>query len=177
MRYLIKNIKYPIFIFIAFLSTAYILSEITKVFQKKQVVGLTYKESTIKDFIMAGVGEENFYLKGTELIDKKSVVQAFNIEFEYRKTKTPIFLKSKYANILLDKKIVQLRDDLFIRIGAISIMTPTLNIYLDKKIAKNNENVVLKSNQKIYTTGKNLYIDINTNTLKLENVKTVIRGS
>jgi len=134
-------------LFVAFISTAYILSELTKVFQKKQVVGLIYKESTIKNFIMAGVGEDRFLLKGKEIIDKKSIIKMYDIEFEYKREAAPIFLKSKYANIYIDNKLVELKDKLLIIIGNVN------------------------------TTGKNLYIDIEKNILKLENVKTVIRGS
>ncbi len=177
MRYIFKNVKYSIALFIAFISTAYILSELTKVFQKKQVVGLIYKESTIKNFIMAGVGEERFLLKGKEIIDKKNIIKMYDIEFEYKRETAPIFLKSKYANIYIDNKLVELKDELLITIGNVSIFTPSLNIFLDKKIATNTEEVTVKSDEKVYTTGKNLYIDIEKNILKLENVKTVIRGS
>ncbi len=177
MRYIFRNVKYSIALFTAFISTAYILSELTKVFQKKQVVGLVYKESTIRDFIMTGVGEERFLLKGKEIIDKKSIIKMLNIEFEYRREASPIFLRSKYANVYVDEKIVELKDELLIKIGNVSIETPSLNIFLDKKVATNREKVTVKSDERVFTTGKNLYIDIENNILKLENVKTVIRGS
>ncbi len=177
MRYIFKNIKYTLVLFIAFVSTAYLLSEITKIFQKKQIAGLVYKESTISNFVMTGVGEENFILKGKKIIDKKDTIKMFEIYFRYRLIGMPVEISSKYADVLMKKKIVNLKDSLFIKLGSVDIYTDKLTIYMDKKIAKNNDKVLIKSSDKMITTGRNLLIDIKTNTLQLENVKTIIRGS
>ncbi len=162
---------------ITFVSIAYLLSEITKILQKKQIAGLIYKESIIKDFVMAGIGEENFLLKGKYIIDKGKTVEMEQIDFTYKLPASKIKISSKYAVVFLEKKLVKLRENLFIQLDNLTIETDSLDIFLRKKLATNKDKVIIKTDDTMITKGKNLIIDINKNMLKLQSVKTIIRGS
>ncbi len=177
MKYIFKNIRYILFVITAFVSAAYLLSEFTKILEKKQIAGLSYKESVIKDFVMAGVGEDNFTLKGKKIIDKGKTVYIDSIDFSYRLASSKINITSKKAVFFLEKKLIKLKENLFIQLNNLLIQTDSLDILLKKKVAVNKDKVIIKSGDNMITKGKNLFIDINKNLLKLQDVKTVIRGS
>ncbi len=155
---------------------SFLFKEIQDRYTRSKILSLNFGKSEIQDFLVVGKGKNRFIVRGLKLIDEGSQMYIDKFLLSYIKEGDAMNIKSEKAifskennTLLLDGNVNFLSKDLIIE-------TPVVKIDLLKKVAENDNDVLIKI--KTFTTyGKNLFVDLKNDILQLEKVKSIIRGS
>ncbi len=167
-----KIISYTVIFFILVL----LFSQISQIFEKTELKNISYKKGEIYNFIISGIDTDSYILRGDKLIqdDGKFIIASFNLE--YLKNGENIFIRSDKGIYNTAKDILDLEGNVRIVSQNLSIETEILKILVKERRAFNTKPVKMYSSN-METFGSNIFINLKKEMLKLENVKTVYRGS
>jgi lipopolysaccharide assembly outer membrane protein LptD (OstA) len=159
---------------VIFSSAAFILNFINTKLEKSQLKNLTYQQAQIYDFTLISKNSEKMIIKGDLLTDKIKYLEGKNVKAKIIKNKDVVDIKAEKA--IFDKKnTLLLEDNVEISKKDLKILTPQLTFNTQESIAYNNtDNTILSTKMK--TTGKDIFIDLKKEILKLKDVKTQIYG-
>ncbi len=155
---------------------SFLFKEIQDRYTKSKISSLNFGKSEIKDFLVVGKGRNRFIVRGLKLIDEGSQMYIDQFLLSYIKEGDVMNITSKKAIYSKKKNNLLLAGNVSFISKDINIETPVVSIDLKKKIAENDNDVMIKI--KDFTTyGKNLFIDLKNDILQLEKVKSIVRGS
>ncbi len=172
-----KEVVKKIFLF---LSVAFIggivFNEIQDRYYESKFALLRFGKSKIEDFLIVGKNKDRFIIRGTVLTDEGPKIDIQNFVLSYIKSTGDILnINSKKASFFKKTEILTLQDDVDFISKSFIIKTQKVDILLKEKIAKNQEEVLIKSNS-FTTRGENLLIDLSKEEIHLQKVKSIIRG-
>ncbi len=169
-------LKRAFLIIVTVLIGSFIFNEIQEKYYQSKMALLRFGKSKIEDFLIVGKSEDRFIVRGSTLIDKGNEIDIDQFVLSYIKNQGDIFnINSNKAIYYKEKEILTLLEDVDFISKSFMIKTSKVTISLKDKIAKNKEDVFIKS--KNFTTyGKNLLIDFPNEEIHLQQVKSVIRG-
>ena len=167
-----KIISYTVIFFVLVL----LFSQISQMFEKAELKNISYKKGEIYNFILSGINSDRYILRGEKLIqdEGKFIINSFNLE--YMRDRENIFIRSDKGIYNTAKDILDLEGNVKIVSENLSIETDILKILVKERRAFNTKPVKMYSGN-METFGRNIFIDLKEEMLKLENVKTVYRGS
>ena len=167
-----KIISYTAIFFVLVL----LFSKISQIFEKAELKNINYRKGEIYNFIISGIDTDRYILKGKKLIqdDGKFIIDSFNLQ--YLKNGENIFIRSDKGIYNTAKDILDLKGNVKVVSQNLSIETDLLKILVKERRAFNTKPVKMYSNN-METYGNNIFINLKEEMLKLENVKTVYRGS
>jgi len=159
-----KIISYSVIFFVLVL----LFSQISQIFEKTK--------GEIFNFTLSGTNSDRYILSGKKLIQEngKFVIDQFNLQ--YIKNGENVFIRSEKGVYHTDKDILDLEGDVRIVSQNLSIETDILKILVKERRAFNTKPVKMYSGD-METFGSNIFINLKEEMLKLENVKTIYRGS
>ncbi|SNZ02129.1 LPS export ABC transporter protein LptC [Persephonella hydrogeniphila] len=166
-----KILSYTLVFFLLIL----LFSQISQIYEKSYIKNVEYESGEIEDFILTGINTDKYVMSGKRIREQnnKFLIDGFNLS--YIKGDENVFIKAKKGIYRTDKDILDLIGDVKIISKDLSIDTQVLKIFVKERRAFNTEPVKLYS-QNMETYGNNIFINLKTELLKLENVKTVYRG-
>ncbi|WP_457625765.1 LPS export ABC transporter periplasmic protein LptC [Persephonella sp.] len=167
-----KILSYTLIFFLIVL----LFSQISQIYEKSYIKNVEYEGGEIEDFILTGINSDKYVMSGKKIKEKNNrfLIDGFNLS--YIKGNENIFIKAKKGIYRTDKDILDLEGDVKIISENLSIDTEVLKIFVKERRAFNTEPVKLYS-ENMETYGNNIFINLKTELLKLENVKTVYRGT
>ena len=167
-----KIISYTVIFFILVM----LFSQISQMFEKAELKSISYRKGEIYNFVISGIDSDRYVLKGEKLIqdDGKFIIDSFNLE--YKKDGENIFIRSDRGIYNTAKDILDLEKNVRIVSENLTIETDILKILVKERRAFNTKPVKMYSGN-METLGSNIFINLKEEMLKLENVKTVYRGS
>jgi len=154
---------------------SFVFYELQERYYQSKITSLKFGKSQIKDFLIVGKNKEKFVLKGDLLEDVKDVVNIKGFVLNYIRNGEILSINSKTAKYLKNADILELEEDVNIRSKDMEITTEALYILIDQKKAVNDTDVKITL-KNISVEGKGLVIDFERETLKIDNVKSKIRG-
>jgi len=152
-----------------------LFTQISQFFEKLELKSLDYKKGEIENFILTGVNNDRYFLRGKKLVDTagKYTIQDFNLE--YFKNGEKLFMYSDRGIYKKDRDILDLEQNVKIITHNLILKTQILKILVKERRAFNSNPVILYTGY-METKGDNIFIDFVDEKLKLENVITVYRG-
>ena len=167
-----KIISYTIIFFVLVL----VFNQISQMFEKEKLKNIKYKKGEIENFIISGVNSDRYILKGKKLIqeDGRFLISTFNLE--YMKNGENIFIHSNEGIYNTGRDILDLIGNVKVVSQNLTLETDILKILVKERRAFNTKPVKMYSGE-METFGSNIFINLKDEMLKLENVKTIYRGS
>ncbi|NPA53275.1 MAG: LPS export ABC transporter periplasmic protein LptC [Aquificae bacterium] len=155
---------------------AFLFSQIEESYYKSKIGLLRLGKSQIEDFLIVGKNEDKFIIKGNLLVDEGTMININEFVLSYIRNNFDVLnINSHRAIFFKEKKLLSLQENVNFISNSFIISTSKINIFLEEKIAKTDEKVIISSNN-FLTEGENLLINFKSEELKLENVKSTIRG-
>ncbi|WP_456465462.1 LPS export ABC transporter periplasmic protein LptC [Persephonella sp.] len=167
-----KIISYTVVFFILVM----VFSQVSQIFEKTKLKNVNYKKGEIYNFTLSGVNSDRYILKGKSIIQEGEnfIINSFNLE--YIKNGENIFIHSDKGIYDEGKDILNLEGNVRIVSENLSIETELLKILVKERRAFNTKPVKMYSGS-METLGNNIFINLREEMLKLENVRTIYRGS
>ncbi|WP_456383414.1 LPS export ABC transporter periplasmic protein LptC [Persephonella sp.] len=152
-----------------------LFNQISQFFEKVELKSLDYKKGEIDNFVLTGINNDRYMLKGKKLIDTAGgyIIQDFNLE--YFKDGERLFIYSDKGVYRKDKDILDLEQNVKIVTHDLTMETQFLRMLVKERRAFNSNPVILYT-EYMKTEGDNIFIDLVRERLKLENVTTIYRG-
>ena len=166
-----KILFYPLLFFVASL----ILSQITDLFEKERLKELRYQEGIIKDFTLIGINNDRYILKGKKMLEKEKELIIDNFNLTYKTPQEDIHVLAEKGIYYKNKDTLNLIDNVKISTHNLKLQTSFLTILVNERRAFNSDFTTITSKDML-TQGKNVFINLKEETIKLEEVKTVFRG-
>jgi len=163
-----------IFLFLAiFLLGAFFLGVVLKKLEYGRVKSVEFSGSKIYDFILVNKNHNKMYFEGKKAIETGQNFKVFYLNGYIERQNKKTYISSKKA--ILDKrnKKIILYENVNINSDNINLNTKKLNIDLEKQVAYGNDFCkITTENSK--TLGKEVFINLKQEVLKLKHVKTII---
>ncbi len=153
-----------------------IFSQITELFKKEKLKNLRYKSGVIEDFTLIGINKDHYILKGRKIIEKEKEFVIDGFYLIYKTSNEDIQIMAEKGIYKKNKDTLDLFHNVRIFTQNLKLYTSFLTVLVNERRAFNSDLVTIKGKE-MYTEGKNLFINLKEETLKLEDVKTVFRGS
>ena len=168
--------KKVLFLLIAVFLGSFLFKEIQDKYTKSKILSLNLGKSEIQDFLIVGKGKNRFIVRGLKLLDEGKDMYIDKFLLSYIKKQDVMNIKSKKAIFSKEENSLFLKGNVGFFSKNLSIETPFVKIDLQKKIAENDNDVKIQI-KNLTTYGRKLFIDLENETLKLKNLKSIIRGS
>lgn len=163
-----------IFLFLAIFSLgAFFLGIILKKLEHGRVKSVKFGGSKIYNFILVNKNHNKLYFKGKKAIETGESFKVFYLNGYIEKQNKKTYISSKKATLDKRNKKVILYENVNINSSNINLNTKKLNIDLEKHVAYGNDFCkITTENSK--TLGKEVFINLEHEILKLKHVKTII---
>ncbi|MDQ7055018.1 MAG: LPS export ABC transporter periplasmic protein LptC [Persephonella sp.] len=164
-----------LFYTLAFFLISLIFSQITELFEKEKLKKLRYQSGVIQDFTLIGVNSDRYILKGKKIVEKKTGFIIDGFDLIYKTPEEDIYIKSDRG--IYDKKrdTLDLIHNVRIFTKDMKLKTEFLTILVNERRAFNSSPVEI-TGKEMFTEGRNIFMNLKKETLKLEDVRTVFRG-
>jgi len=161
-----------IFFVFLFIFAVYTINKINEILLKNEIQNIKYDYQLITDFILIGKSNEDFFLKGKELLEKGKTLNIKVFKLTYYKEGKPIYISSKKGIYFKDKKILKLIENVNIKDSRMKMFTEELLIHTEKDTAETDKDITILS-EKMKTNGKRAFIDIKHEIIKVYKAKTI----
>lgn len=169
--------KNKILLYTAILFVILILfSQITQIFTGIEISKLKPVQGKIENFILVGVNSDRYILTGKSMLELQNRILIDDFNLKYKKNNEDIIINSDKATYHKRKKFLDLFQNVKITTGQMKLYTDKLRILVNERRAYNTTKVRLESDN-METFGENIFINLKKEDMKLENVKTIYRGS
>ncbi|WP_297455091.1 LPS export ABC transporter periplasmic protein LptC [Persephonella sp.] len=153
-----------------------LFSQITQIFTGIEISKLKPVQGKIENFTLVGVNSDRYILKGKSMLELQNRILIDNFNLKYIKNNETIFINSEQATYHKRKNFLDLFKNVKITTGKMKLYTDKLRILVNERRAYNTTKVKLVSDN-METLGENIFINLKQENMKLENVKTIYRGS
>ncbi len=164
-----------IFYLLAFFLASLLFSQITGLFEKEKLKNLEYQSGIIEDFTLIGVNNDRYLLKGKKIIERKTGFIIDGFDLIYKTPEENIYIKADRGIYNKQKDTLELVHNVRIFTEEMKLRTDFLTILVSERRAFNSS-LVEVTGREMFTEGRNIFINLKRNTLKLEDVKTIFRG-
>ncbi|MBK3331455.1 LPS export ABC transporter periplasmic protein LptC [Persephonella atlantica] len=164
-----------IFYVLTFFLVSLIFSKITELFEKEKLKNLRYQSGVIQDFTLIGVNSDRYILKGKKIVEKKAEFIIDGFDLVYKTPEEDVYIKADRGIYNKKKDTLDLFRNVRILTKDMKLKTEFLTILVNERRAFNSSPVEI-TGKEMFTEGRNIFIKLKDETLKLEDVKTVFRG-
>ena len=153
-----------------------LFSQITQIFTDVKISSLKPVQGKIENFTLVGINSDKYILTGKSMIELQNKILIDDFNLKYTKNNEIIFIISDKATYHKKKNFLDLFQNVKITTGEMKLYTDKLRILVNERRAYNTTKVKLISDN-METFGENIFINLKQEDMKLENVKTIYRGS
>ncbi len=170
-----KSKKFSLF-FMVILLASLLFKEISDYLDKQQILErLKYTNNTIENFYLVSKSDYTYTLKGSKIVDRRDKFYIENPDVDYIGEKGSFNIKSKEGIYDIKDKMITFYKGVNFFSKDIRMQTEYIFIDTQKKIAYNDIDTVIYRKGMI-TKGKNLFLDVDNELLKLDKVNSQFRG-
>lgn len=164
--------KIFLFLVIFFLG-AFFLGIVLKKLEYSRVKSVKFSGSKIYNFILVNKNHNKMYFEGKKAIEIGENLEIFYLNGYIGKQNKKTYISSEKAILDKSNKKIILYENVNINSGNINLNTKKLNIDLEKQVAYGNDFCkITTENSK--TLGREVFINLKHEVLKLKHVKTII---
>ena len=172
---MLEKINKTFLLVLIFLIISYIFNQINDYIERENLNKLRYTNNTIENFIYISKSDKEYKLTGKKMVKVKDNVHIEKPHLIYKSNHKSFDLTGDLATYYGDKKIVGIYNDVKVFSKNLQLTTDKLFIDTDKKLVYNySQNYILSD--KMQTVGKNLFFYLEEESMRLQNVKTTVRG-
>ncbi len=163
-----------VFLFtVIFFLGAFLFGIIIKKIEFGKIKSITFEGSKIQDFVLVNKNSNKTYFVGEKAIETEKYFIISNLSGYIEKSNRKTYISSEKANLNKKENLAKLYKNVKITMNSTNLLTTELTINLKKQIAYGNDLCKITTGKSL-TTGKNIFINLKREILKLENVKTII---
>ena len=158
-----------------FLIISYIFNQINDYIERENLNRLRYTNNTIENFIYISKSDKEYKLTGQKMVKVKEDVYIEKPYLIYKTNDKSFDLTGESATYYGEQKIIGIYNNVKVISKNLQLTTDKLFIDTDKKLAYNySQNYILSD--KMQTVGNNLFFNFEEENIRLQNVKTIVRG-
>lgn len=171
-----EKIKKSFLFFLILLVSSLIFKEVSDYLDKQKLLeNLKYTSNTIENFYLVSKSDYTYTLKGYKLLEKRNKFYIENPDVNYFGEKGSFNIKSKKGLYDVKEKMITFYSGVNFKSKDIWMETEYIFIDTEKKIAYNDISTTIFS-ENMTTKGRNLFLDIDKEILKLDKVNSQFRG-
>jgi LPS export ABC transporter protein LptC len=158
-----------------FLVISYIFNQINDYIERENLNRLRYTNNTIENFIYISKSDKEYKLTGQKIIKVKEDVYIEKPYLIYKSNDKSFDLTGDLATYYGQQKIIGIYNNVKVLSENFQLITDKLFIDTERKIAYNYSQNYINS-EKMQTIGRNLFFNFEEENIRLQNVKTTVRG-